>query len=347
LPRRKPTCFVSYSRESSEHEAWVVRLVRDLFANGVEVTVDLGLRPGASLTHYMEKAVRESDFVPIVCTPVYAHRANNRLGGVGYETAIVTGEIFASAPAHKFVPLLRRGAPSESLPTYLRDRLAIDFRADRQYRRALTELVRHLWNRPALPPFVMGEEPDFADENFRARQAASPPPRPATSRRRRVRVPAPPRHQPAPPRPDGQQAHRRSFGHSIDWARERYAEVVGENRTIFGAEHRVTFAARHDWAKRIGAAGNPAEAARLYGSLASDFAAVHGPDHHGVLAARRQQAWWTRMAGDYEEAARLYKKLNDYYVRRLGPGHRHSLAMKRGLREARSGGRDTGRALAA
>jgi len=95
------------------------------------------------VTNYMETCIRESDFVLLVCTPIFAQKANVGLGGVGYEKGIVTGEIFADAASpKKFVPLLRKGNPRDSLPSYLKSRVYIDFKVTEG-----TKLYRDLFKR--------------------------------------------------------------------------------------------------------------------------------------------------------------------------------------------------------
>ena len=103
------SCFISYSWDHDEHVAWVLRLAKDLRLNGAKVDIDRDVSPGSSLTAFMETSVRESDFVVMVCTPAFARRANERAGGVGYESQIVTGELYESVLSDKFVPILRGG----------------------------------------------------------------------------------------------------------------------------------------------------------------------------------------------------------------------------------------------
>jgi hypothetical protein len=57
----------------------------------------------------MEKAVADSNFVIVVCTPTYSERANKRQGGVGYESMVITGELAEHILTNKFIPVLRRG----------------------------------------------------------------------------------------------------------------------------------------------------------------------------------------------------------------------------------------------
>ena len=134
--------FLSYSWDSDEHKRWVAALGSKLKAHEVAVKLDqTDLRPGADLTRYMEASVRESDYVLLICTPAFAARADDRVGGVGYEQAVVTGEIFSgTAHPEKFIPVLR-GDPATSVPTFLRSRLWVDFQDDKVFDKAFAELL--------------------------------------------------------------------------------------------------------------------------------------------------------------------------------------------------------------
>lgn len=47
----------------------------------------------------MERAVEDSDFVLIICTPTtYKKKADQRLGGVGYEEFIITTDVLITKP---------------------------------------------------------------------------------------------------------------------------------------------------------------------------------------------------------------------------------------------------------
>ena len=127
-----PRCFVSYSWDSEQHREWVRKLATRLLENGIDAILDqFDCAPGTDLTMFMEKSVRESNFVLLVCTPNFAQKADAGVGGVGYEKVIVTGEIFSGETREtKFIPLLREGDAKESLPSYLKSRLFIDFREE-------------------------------------------------------------------------------------------------------------------------------------------------------------------------------------------------------------------------
>src|SRR4051812_25772594 len=91
--RPTPRAFLSYAWENEEHRAWVREFATRLRTDGVNVTLDQwDVQPGDQLSAFMERAVRENDYVIIVCTPTYAERSNERRGGVGYEGDIMTVE---------------------------------------------------------------------------------------------------------------------------------------------------------------------------------------------------------------------------------------------------------------
>ena len=57
--------------------------------NGVDAYLDKwDLIPGQDATYFMESQIRDSDFVVLVCTPLYAEKSNIPRGGVGYERTL-------------------------------------------------------------------------------------------------------------------------------------------------------------------------------------------------------------------------------------------------------------------
>jgi hypothetical protein len=158
-----PRAFLSYSWDSPEHQHWVVKFAARLQGeSGVEIIFDRWrLNPGDDKLHFMEQAVADSDFVIVVCTPNYAERANKRKGGVGYESTVITAEMADQMLTNKFVPVLRKGTWTSSLPTYLKSRMGVDL-ADDPYREDEYEsLIRALHKEPVQPP-LLGNKPDFS-----------------------------------------------------------------------------------------------------------------------------------------------------------------------------------------
>lgn len=106
---RAPLVFLSYSHDSAEHKYWAGKLASALRENGVDVIFDqwdVGL--GDDLPKFMERGVRESDRVLMVCTENYVTKADEGKGGVGYEAMVVTGELIEDLRTNKFVPIVRQ-----------------------------------------------------------------------------------------------------------------------------------------------------------------------------------------------------------------------------------------------
>jgi len=152
----EPKVFISYAREGTAHEQWVVSLAASLRQKGVDASLDQwDLKPGSELTLFMESQIRDSDFVVLVCTDVYAVKSNLPTGGVGYERNVITAELLQSRDLRpKFIPVLRGGTFETALPTYLGSRFGIDFRVERDAVQALDKLLRaiHGVPHPSKPP---------------------------------------------------------------------------------------------------------------------------------------------------------------------------------------------------
>ncbi len=105
-----PSAFISYSWDDDAHKEWVRALAERLRADGVDVTLDRWTTvPGDQLTAFMERAIRENQFVIVICTPRYKSRLDRREGGVGYEGDIMTAEVMTRQNNPKFIPVFRSG----------------------------------------------------------------------------------------------------------------------------------------------------------------------------------------------------------------------------------------------
>jgi predicted nucleotide-binding protein len=125
---KNPSVFISYSWDSKEHKIWVKNFGDFLESKSITVFIDQDdLFLGDSLTEYMESKIRESDFILIICTPKYKEKSDSRIGGVGYEGDIITGEIFSSRNNRKFIPILREGTWQISTPSWLKGKMGVDF----------------------------------------------------------------------------------------------------------------------------------------------------------------------------------------------------------------------------
>lgn len=155
-----PRVFVSYTHESPDHKRWVAALSTELMAKGVDVVLDQWeLKLGDDVTLFMEKGIREADRVLLVCTPIYARKANEGEGGVGYERLVVTGEIASKIDTNKFVCVLRSGTKANAIPVFASTRLYSDFTEDSSYEVALEDLLRDIHAVPNNPKPVIGPNP--------------------------------------------------------------------------------------------------------------------------------------------------------------------------------------------
>ena len=150
-----PKVFISYSWDTKEHKEWVKAIAERLRGDGADVTLDQWhLVPGDQLAEFMEKAVRESNYVLIVCTPRYKNRSDKRTGGVGYEGDIMTGEVLTEGNNRKFIPLLRIGKWPEAAPTWLSGKFYLDFRGNPYAEEKYEDLLNTVCGTRILPPPV-------------------------------------------------------------------------------------------------------------------------------------------------------------------------------------------------
>lgn len=161
-----PTVFLSYSHDSDEHRDWVYQLACRLVQNGVEVVFDQwSIRLGSNILKFMEKGLKNSDRVLVVCTDNYNKKSNEGLGGVGYEKSILTAELFHAQDTNKFIPCIRGVSTGFKTPACLGERAYIDFTDAAQFDANLKQLLHELFGvplklKPSLgkSPFALPEE---------------------------------------------------------------------------------------------------------------------------------------------------------------------------------------------
>lgn len=126
-----PKVFISYSWKSEEYKARVRRLADKLRGNGVDVTLDQwDLRAGHDMNAFMEMSIRDAEKVLILCESEYTARADNRKGGVGKETRIITPDVYEQYQQEKFIPVVMENPVS--LPTYLKSTMAVFYTTENE-----------------------------------------------------------------------------------------------------------------------------------------------------------------------------------------------------------------------
>jgi hypothetical protein len=169
-----PKAFISYAWTSPERQQWVIDLATQLVENGVDVNFDKwNLREGHDAIKFMEAMVTDPSItkVIVICDKNYAEKADNRKGGVGTESQIMSPEIYKKADQTKFVAVVpevdANGEPY--LPKFFVSRIYIDMTISR-YATNFEQLLRWLYDKPLIVKPPLGRMPEFLNENI----AASP-----------------------------------------------------------------------------------------------------------------------------------------------------------------------------
>ena len=124
-----PKVFISYSWTNKEYMNRVLNLAIRLRAAGVDVILDQwDLRPGYDMYAFMEQSIHDADKVLILCDKGYAEKADNRSGGVGAETMIITPDVYGKYKQEKFIPVIME--TPKAVPSYLKSRYAVFYTKD-------------------------------------------------------------------------------------------------------------------------------------------------------------------------------------------------------------------------
>lgn len=162
-----PVVFISYCWTSETHKQWVRNLATRLVEkSGVNVILDIwNLKAGNDMYAFMEE-IEKSDKVLVICDKMYCEKADNRGGGVGTETLIITPYVYQNTNQDKFIPiaLAKDSKGKFLLPTYLKSRLALDMTNPDNFENDYKELERLIWEEPQFKPPVRGPKPNFKDQ---------------------------------------------------------------------------------------------------------------------------------------------------------------------------------------
>ncbi len=148
------------------HEDWVLQLAQRLRDDNIDVILDKWeLREGHNAYAFMERMVNDSDIkkVAMICDLAYTEKANNRGGGVGTETQIITGEIYDHTSQDKFVAVIaEKNSDGRSVvPTYYKGRIYIDLTDPERYEQEYERLVRWVYDKPLYVKPALGKTPSF------------------------------------------------------------------------------------------------------------------------------------------------------------------------------------------
>lgn len=160
--------FISYSWTVQEG---VLELAQRLIANGVDVVLDVYcLKEGNDKYAFMEQSVNDPtiDHVLIICDKSYTDKANERAGGVGSETVIITPEIYSQSKQEKFIPVVfERNEDGKSYcPHYIKSRLYIDLSNSNRYESGYEKLLRDIYEKPLFKKPPLGRKPEWLENDM-------------------------------------------------------------------------------------------------------------------------------------------------------------------------------------
>ncbi len=121
-----PTVFISYSHDSPEHADRVLHLANQLVRDGIDCILDqYETSPREGWPRWMDRHIRESDFVIMICTETYCRRVVGQEEpgkgcGVKWEGNLIYQHIYnAGTENARFIPVLFESGKVEYIPTPL------------------------------------------------------------------------------------------------------------------------------------------------------------------------------------------------------------------------------------
>lgn len=162
---KNPRVFISYTGADEQNRKWVKDFACRLREHGVNARLDrFHLKPGQDLPQWMTNELIMADKVLLICDKCYVKKADNRNGGVGWETMIIQGDMLSNQDQSKYIAIGREPI-DESLPIYVKSKYALDWSEDEDIKdEAFNELLLYLFECDIEPP--VGEIPDFIKEKF-------------------------------------------------------------------------------------------------------------------------------------------------------------------------------------
>ena len=164
-----PKVFISYAWGSEDYRLKVRSFATDLMGNGIDVLLDQwSLKEGNDTYAFIEQSVTDATItnVLILLDPVYEKKANERHGGVGTETQIISPEIYNKVKQEKFLPVIfERGENGEiPKPQYLKTMLHFDLSQEEKYDSEYQRLVKRLYGIEIVEKPELGKKPSWLEE---------------------------------------------------------------------------------------------------------------------------------------------------------------------------------------
>ena len=159
--------FVSYSHESEEHTAAVLRLHDLLRSGGIEAILDRYFTgPGRQWLEWMEQQIRAADFVVVIASPGYGRRAADDVDvadivgrGTWYEARLLRDLVYRDEgreSLQRILPVLLPGGSVEDLPAFFAPYGGTYFQVRELTPSGVADLLRVLRRESGPPPVAIG-----------------------------------------------------------------------------------------------------------------------------------------------------------------------------------------------
>jgi hypothetical protein len=120
MEEKNPKVFISYSHDSKEHQDRVLDFSNKLRSEGIDCTLDqYEDSPPEGWPKWMDRNIRTSDYVLVVCTDSYYKKVMGDENGKGiqWESSIIYQHLYnAGANNKKFIPVLFKNGEFEHIP---------------------------------------------------------------------------------------------------------------------------------------------------------------------------------------------------------------------------------------
>jgi hypothetical protein len=161
--------FLSYAWESDEFRLWAKRLATRLRDDGVDARLDdWHLPANGNIPEFMNREVREADWVLVLCSPGYQKKVRatedgERVSGVGWETRLLTSATLVSNQ-NKTLAVLAKGEWQTAAPDSLLGQVYFDLSTPATFEKNYGGLLKAITGSrdkapPVGPPPAASSEP--------------------------------------------------------------------------------------------------------------------------------------------------------------------------------------------
>ena len=121
MEEKNPKVFISYSHDSKEHQDRVLALSDKLRSEGIDCSLDqYEDSPPEGWPKWMDRNIKKSDFVLVVCTEIYYSRVmgtDEKGMGIKWESSLIYQHLYnAGANNTKFIPIYFKDGKFEHIP---------------------------------------------------------------------------------------------------------------------------------------------------------------------------------------------------------------------------------------